>query len=170
MRDLGSIPGLGGYPGEGNSYPLQYSDLENSMNCIVHGVAKSRTWLSNAPSLKFKIYTYWKHWLVHTLALSLSSLCKIVVAAVWRINWRKERPEVTAMVIWVMMMGPKKMGWTQGLFKIWMERGEVMRKKETYRIGFWLDWVWSDEFREKETERKETAEWTSNEFNFGHTD
>ena len=39
--DLGSIPGLGRSPGEGNSCPLQYSGLENSMDCIVHGVAKS---------------------------------------------------------------------------------------------------------------------------------
>ena len=39
--DLGSIPGLGSSPGEGNSYPLQYSGLENSMNCIVHGVTES---------------------------------------------------------------------------------------------------------------------------------
>ena len=39
--DLGSIPGLGRYPGEGNVYPLQYSGLENSMDCIVHGVANS---------------------------------------------------------------------------------------------------------------------------------
>ena len=30
--DLGSIPGLGRYPGEGNGYPLQFSDLENSMD------------------------------------------------------------------------------------------------------------------------------------------
>ena len=44
--DLGSIPGLGRYPEEGNSYPLQYSALENSMDCIVHGVAKSPTRLS----------------------------------------------------------------------------------------------------------------------------
>ena len=41
--DLGSIPGLGRSPGEGNGYPLQYSGLENSMDCIVHGVAKSGT-------------------------------------------------------------------------------------------------------------------------------
>ena len=41
--DLGSIPGLGRSPGEGKGYPLQYSGLENSMNCIVHGLAKSRT-------------------------------------------------------------------------------------------------------------------------------
>ena len=37
--DLGSIPGLGRSPGEGKGYPLQYSGLENSMDCIVHGVA-----------------------------------------------------------------------------------------------------------------------------------
>ena len=41
--DLCSILGLGKSPGEGNSYPLQYSGLENSMDCIVHGVAKSHT-------------------------------------------------------------------------------------------------------------------------------
>ena len=40
---LGSIPGLGRSPGEGKGYPLQYSGPENSMDCIVHGVAKSRT-------------------------------------------------------------------------------------------------------------------------------
>ena len=40
---LGSIPGLGRFPGEGKSYPLQYSGLENSMNCVVHGVTKSQT-------------------------------------------------------------------------------------------------------------------------------
>ena len=45
--DLGSIPGLGRSPGEGKGYPLQYSGLENSMNCIVHGVTKSWTRLSD---------------------------------------------------------------------------------------------------------------------------
>ena len=43
VGDLGSIPGLGRSPGEGKAYPLQYSGLENSMGCIVHGVAKSWT-------------------------------------------------------------------------------------------------------------------------------
>ena len=41
--DAGSIPGLGRSPGEGNSYPLQYSGLENSMDCVVHEVTKSQT-------------------------------------------------------------------------------------------------------------------------------
>ena len=45
--DLGSIPGLGRSPGEGKGYPLQYSGLENSMDSIVHGVANSRTQLSD---------------------------------------------------------------------------------------------------------------------------
>ena len=43
MGDLGSIPGLGKSPGEGNGYPLQYSGLENSMDCIVYGVTNSQT-------------------------------------------------------------------------------------------------------------------------------
>ena len=42
---LGLIPGLGRSSEEGKGYPLQYSGLENSMDCIVYGVAKSRTWL-----------------------------------------------------------------------------------------------------------------------------
>jgi len=41
--DLGSIPALGRSPGEGKGYPLQYSGLENSVDCIVHGVEKSQT-------------------------------------------------------------------------------------------------------------------------------
>ena len=43
----GSIPGLGRSLVEGKCYPFQYSGLENSMNCIVHGVAKSQTGLSD---------------------------------------------------------------------------------------------------------------------------
>ena len=45
--DPGSIPGLGRSPGEGKGYPLQYSGLENSMDCIVDEVTKSRTQLSD---------------------------------------------------------------------------------------------------------------------------
>ena len=43
VGDLGSISGLGRSPGEGNGYPLQYSGLENSMDCIVHWVTKGQT-------------------------------------------------------------------------------------------------------------------------------
>ena len=50
--DPGSIPGSGRSPGEGNGNPLQYSCLENPMDggawwAAVHGVAKSRTRLSD---------------------------------------------------------------------------------------------------------------------------
>ena len=41
--DLSLIPGLGRSPGEKRGYPLQYSGLENSMDCVVHGVADSDT-------------------------------------------------------------------------------------------------------------------------------
>ena len=49
MREtcVGKIPVLGRSPGEGKGYPLQYSGLENSMDCIVHGVTKIWTRLSN---------------------------------------------------------------------------------------------------------------------------
>ena len=47
VGDLGSIPGLGRPPEEGKGYQLQHSGLENAMDCIVHGVAKSQTRLSN---------------------------------------------------------------------------------------------------------------------------
>ena len=54
--DLGSIPGLGRSPGEGNGNPLQYSCLEKSMDrgtrqATVHWMAKSRSQLSNCFSL-----------------------------------------------------------------------------------------------------------------------
>ena len=39
-RDPGSIPGLRRSPAEGKGYPLQYSGLENSMDCLVHGVQR----------------------------------------------------------------------------------------------------------------------------------
>ena len=52
IGDVGSIPRLGRFPGEGNGNPLQYSCLENSMDrgswqATVHGVAKNQTQLSN---------------------------------------------------------------------------------------------------------------------------
>ena len=47
MGDLGSVLGLGRAPGFGKGYPLQYSGLENSMDCIVLGVTKSQTRLSD---------------------------------------------------------------------------------------------------------------------------
>ena len=47
VGDLGWIPALGRYPGEGKGYPFQYSGPVNSWTVLVHGVAKSYTWPSN---------------------------------------------------------------------------------------------------------------------------
>ena len=64
--DLSSVPGLGRSE-EGKGYPFQYSGLENSMDYIEHGVAKSGTWLSNfhfhnvsnITSCKYRIKRFW---------------------------------------------------------------------------------------------------------------
>ena len=47
MGDLGLISRLGRSLGEGKDYPLQYSGLGNSTDCIVHGIAKSQILLSD---------------------------------------------------------------------------------------------------------------------------
>ena len=59
VGDLGSIPGLGRSPGEGKGYPLQYSGLENFMDCVVHGVTKSQTRLSDFQFLSL-LCVLWK--------------------------------------------------------------------------------------------------------------
>ena len=55
VGDLGSIPVLGRSPGEEKDYPRQYSGLKNSMDCIVCGVAKSRTQLND-----FRFHNTWQ--------------------------------------------------------------------------------------------------------------
>ena len=64
VGDLGSIPGLGRSPGEGKGYPLQYSGLESSMDCIVCGVAKSLTRLTD---FHFTFFTTSATWESHKL-------------------------------------------------------------------------------------------------------
>ena len=76
---LGSIPGLGRSPGEENGYPFQYSGQENSMNCVVHGVAKSK-WLSlhYTQLCKKHIYIYISispsNWMVKSLIMGYMCL------------------------------------------------------------------------------------------------
>ena len=59
--DPGSIPGPGRSAGEGIGYPFLYSGLENFMDCIVHGVAKSQKLLRNFHFLA-SIHDYWKNY------------------------------------------------------------------------------------------------------------
>ena len=70
--DIDSIPELGRSPGEGKGYPLQYSDLENSMDCIVHGVAKSQIQLNDF-HFHFSIL-----WTVHFNILVISFLSYVL--------------------------------------------------------------------------------------------
>ena len=77
MGDLGSIPGSGRSPGEGNGNPLQYSCLENPMHgeawwATVHGIAKSWTQLSD---FNFT-FTYIK--VLLCLVGELSPLCNVL--------------------------------------------------------------------------------------------
>ena len=93
--DLGSIPGLGKSPGGEKGYPLQYSGLENSMDCTVHGVAKSQTqlrdslflwdrplWL-NHPSVDGHLgcFQFWPVWIM----LLWRFLCKCLCGHVFEI-------------------------------------------------------------------------------------
>ena len=55
---LGLIPGLRRCPGEGKGNPLQYSGLENSMDCIVHKVTKSRTQLTYSLLLYINVFLF----------------------------------------------------------------------------------------------------------------
>ena len=61
-----SAPRLGRSPGKGKGYPIQYSDLENATDCIVHGVAKSRTRLSDFhihfPLCITFVFLFWLLW------------------------------------------------------------------------------------------------------------
>ena len=66
MGDLGSIPGLRRSPGEGNSYPLQYSYPENSMDrgaweVTVYRVTKSQIQLSNTVTVEHKSLKFVRH-------------------------------------------------------------------------------------------------------------
>ena len=58
VGNLGLMPGLGSSPGEWKGYPLQYSGLENSMDCIVNGVAKNWTRLRDLKKKKTHISTH----------------------------------------------------------------------------------------------------------------
>ena len=63
VGDLSWIPGLGRFPREGKGYPLQDSGLENSTDCIVYGVAKSGTRLSDTFTFMYgDIYLYACMW------------------------------------------------------------------------------------------------------------
>ena len=68
---LGLIPGLGRSPGEGKGYPLQYTGLEDSMDCIVHGVTKSCTQLRDFHFNAITVHLKFHYTEVERFALTL---------------------------------------------------------------------------------------------------
>ena len=74
VGDLCLIPGLGRSPGEGNGYPLWYSGLENSMDCIDHGVTKSWTQLSDFHFTSLRIQVKKAGWQYTALMYSFPNL------------------------------------------------------------------------------------------------
>ena len=74
VGDLVLFPGLGRSPVEGIGYLLQYSGLENSVDCIVHGVAKSWARLSN-----FHFHMYINLWILKHILHSRFLLLMVAV-------------------------------------------------------------------------------------------
>ena len=79
VGNLGSIPGLGRSPGEGKGYPLQYSGLVNSMDCIVRGVTKSWTQLSD-----FHFHSYPYMTTGKTIVLTIRTSVSKVISLLFR--------------------------------------------------------------------------------------
>ena len=81
--DVGSIPGLGRFPGEGNGNPLQYSYLGNPMARGIrqalwsHGVTKSQTWFSNETTTT-KCCLSFRMFLAH-----LERMCVCLFVLIW---------------------------------------------------------------------------------------
>ena len=84
--------GFGRSPGEGKSYPVQYSGLENSKDCIVLGVAKSGTWLCD---FHFHFYEWGASLVAHEVPSGRKSknawcLCLSVCSQYINHTWQRE--------------------------------------------------------------------------------
>ena len=80
MRETGSIPGSGRFPGGGNGNSLQYSCLENPMDrgawwAIIHRIAKIQAWLKWQHALRWKLTTVWECQFSKNQAISISNRC-----------------------------------------------------------------------------------------------
>ena len=108
VRDMGSVPGLGRFPGGGHGNPLQYSGLENSMNrgawwATVHRAAKRQTWLErlcmhtyliivsqlcNHPPL---LWAFWYQGLCFIYLWIFPQLSTVLCIYLWSVNAEKEQ-------------------------------------------------------------------------------
>ena len=95
---LDLIPGFGRSPGEGKGYPLKYSDLENSTDCIVHGVTESD--MTERLSLSFISWCSNKNWSDRLMAHVITT---------WSLSWPREwEYQTTWPVSWEICMQVRK--------------------------------------------------------------
>ena len=98
VGDLGSVPELGRFPGEGKGYPLQYSGLEKSMDSIVHGVSKIWTWLSNfhfhflvKVGCFYPTIAKWNRAIQDCMALKTKYIYYLLFGPLWeKVHWSPE--------------------------------------------------------------------------------
>ena len=129
VGDLGSIPRLGRSAEEGKGYPHQYSGLENSMGCIVHGVAKSRTWLNN-------FHFYFFHYSLEGLMLMLK------LQSFGHLMWRADSLEKTLML--GKIEGRRRRGWQRT--RCWMA------------LPIQRPWVWASSRRWRRTRKPDVLQ------------
>ena len=134
-RDLGSSPGLGRSPGEGNGNPLQYYCLENPMDrgawwAAVHGVAKSQTWLSD---FTFTL-SYFKWYLlenVYCIYIKIQLILSNSTFA-WKIPWTEEPDRLPSM----------------GLHRVWHYLSDLANRTYIGLAKIFL-WIFSKDVMEK---------------------
>ena len=122
-------------PGEGDGYPLQYSCLENSMDrgtwqATVHGVAKSRTWLSNVQFQWFIAHRLKRNDLgsslaVQSLGFHTSTNEGLGLINNWELGFCKPKP-------WPGGRQLKVKKWTYKIFEGWLEIMTVNKQRSTH--------------------------------------
>ena len=96
---MGLIPGLGRSPGDRKGYPFQYSGLENSVDCVVHGVTESRTSLSD-----FHFHSYFHDYI-------------LLMVLIYRVDIKKKKinSRISLVVWWIRIHLPMRETQVQSL-------------------------------------------------------
>ena len=100
--NAGLIPGSGRFPGEEKGYPLQYSSLENSMDCIVHGVTKNWTWLSDFMEKGMATHSSFRAWRIPWTEQpgGVPSIESQRVGHYWKINTKSVVKDEGGVSVW----------------------------------------------------------------------
>ena len=123
----GSIPGLGRYPGEGKGYPVQCSGLENSMDCIVHGLQRvGHNWVT---------FTFWS---LFKLSMERPS---------WRgteaLDWLQLNSQLTAIISFLVIgIGPCGSKFSLEVELLWKAEPNLpcwaLPKLQTHKLNTWV--------------------------------